>query len=119
MASFWKPKACGQTKLPDRSVLIGQKFLENVEIEKLKCDILVQLLFSLVREWYLSTSSGFRYNPNTCQDIPVKKGITFTLLVLDFILLDFEVQSYVTLCIIKVKLVPFTPRDWVSNLGSD
>ena len=25
MASFWKPEACGQTVLPDRSVLIGQK----------------------------------------------------------------------------------------------
>ena len=26
---FWKPEACGQTELPDRSVLIGQKFAEN------------------------------------------------------------------------------------------
>ena len=24
LANFWKPKACGQTELPDRSVLIGQ-----------------------------------------------------------------------------------------------
>ena len=23
-ASFWKPEACGQTVLPDRSILIGQ-----------------------------------------------------------------------------------------------
>ena len=35
LASFWKPKACGQTVLPDRSVLIGQKLMENA-----KCDIL-------------------------------------------------------------------------------
>ena len=40
LASFWKPEACGQTVLPDRSVLIGQKLVENANIEKFKCDIL-------------------------------------------------------------------------------
>ena len=40
LASVWKPKACGQTVLPDRSVLIGQKLVENAKIEKFKCDIL-------------------------------------------------------------------------------
>ena len=30
---FWKPKACGQTVLPDRSILIGQKLLENAKIQ--------------------------------------------------------------------------------------
>ena len=40
MASFWKPEACGQTVLPDRSVLIGQKMVENAKIQKFKCDIL-------------------------------------------------------------------------------
>ena len=40
LASFWKPEACGQTVLPDRSILIGQKIVENVKIEKSKCDIL-------------------------------------------------------------------------------
>ena len=40
-ASFWKPEACGQTVLPDRSLLIGQKLAENAKIrEKFKCDIL-------------------------------------------------------------------------------
>ena len=29
LASFWKPEACGQTVLPDRSFLIGQKLAEN------------------------------------------------------------------------------------------
>ena len=37
---FWKPEACGQTVLPDRSVLIGQKLVENAKIQKFKCDIL-------------------------------------------------------------------------------
>ena len=32
LASFWKPEACGQTVLPDRSVLIGQKLVENAKI---------------------------------------------------------------------------------------
>ena len=40
LASFWKPEACGQTVLPDRSVLIGQKLMENAKIKKFKCDIL-------------------------------------------------------------------------------
>ena len=35
---FVKPKACGQTVLPDRSVLIGQKLVENGKIQKFKCD---------------------------------------------------------------------------------
>ena len=39
-ASFWKPEGCGQTVLPDRSVLIGQKLVENAKIKKIKCDIL-------------------------------------------------------------------------------
>ena len=40
LTSFWKPKAFGQTELPDRSVLIGQKLVESAKIQKLKCDIL-------------------------------------------------------------------------------
>ena len=39
LASFWKSEACGQTVLPEGSLLIGQKFVENAKIEKLKCDI--------------------------------------------------------------------------------
>ena len=31
---FLKTKACGQTVLPDRSLLIGQKLVENTKIEK-------------------------------------------------------------------------------------
>ena len=34
LASFWKPEACGQTGLPDRSILIGQKLVENAQIKK-------------------------------------------------------------------------------------
>ena len=37
---FRKPEACGQTVLPDRSVSIGQKLVENAKIKKFKCDIL-------------------------------------------------------------------------------
>ena len=40
LASFWKPEACGQTVLPDRSVLIGQKLVEKAKIPKFKWDIL-------------------------------------------------------------------------------
>ena len=49
LASFWKPKACGQTVLPDRLVLISQKLVENAKIQKFKCDILInfQTMFTL------------------------------------------------------------------------
>ena len=40
LKSFWKPEACGQTVLPDRSVLIGQKLVENAKIQNFKCYIL-------------------------------------------------------------------------------
>ena len=40
LASFWKPEACGQTVLPGRSVLIGQKLVENAKMQTFKCDIL-------------------------------------------------------------------------------
>ena len=33
LASFWKPEACGQTVLPDWSVLIGQNLVENAKIQ--------------------------------------------------------------------------------------
>ena len=39
LASFWKPEACGQTVLPDRSVFIGQKMVQKAKIQKFKCDI--------------------------------------------------------------------------------
>ena len=34
LASFWKPKACCQTVLPDMSVLIGQKLVKNAKTKK-------------------------------------------------------------------------------------
>ena len=38
-SQFWgvfeKPEACGQTVLPDRSLLIGQKLVKNGKIQKL------------------------------------------------------------------------------------
>ena len=37
---FWKPEACGQTVLPNRSILVGQKLVENAKYEKMKCNIL-------------------------------------------------------------------------------
>ena len=40
---FRKTVTCGQTVLPDGSILIGQKLVENAQIQKLKCDILSNL----------------------------------------------------------------------------
>ena len=36
LASFWKPEACGQTVLPDRSLLIEQKIVEKCQNWKIK-----------------------------------------------------------------------------------
>ena len=33
---FLRPEAGGQTVLPDRSILIGQKLVENAKIENIK-----------------------------------------------------------------------------------
>ena len=30
---FWKPEACGQTVLPDRTILIVPKLVENAKIQ--------------------------------------------------------------------------------------
>jgi len=40
LASFWKPEVCGQTVLPDITVLIGQKLEDNAKIQNFKWDIL-------------------------------------------------------------------------------
>ena len=41
LASFWKSEACGQTVLPNKSLLIGQKLVEHAKIKKkFKCDIM-------------------------------------------------------------------------------
>ena len=37
---FLKSEACGQTVLPEKSILIGQKLVENDKVQKFKCDIL-------------------------------------------------------------------------------
>ena len=39
LATFRKTEVCGKTVLPDKSISIGQKLLENAKIEKPKCDI--------------------------------------------------------------------------------
>ena len=46
MASFWKPEACGQTVLPDRSILIGQKIGGKCQNWK------IQMRYF---EWFLNT----------------------------------------------------------------
>ena len=40
LTGFLKPKACGQTVLPDRLILFGLNLVENAKIENLKCDFL-------------------------------------------------------------------------------
>ena len=50
---FLKIEACSQTVLPDRSLLIGPKLVENAKIKKFNCDILsnFQTMFRCCSEW--------------------------------------------------------------------
>ena len=48
--SFWKPEVCSQTVLLDRSVLKGQKLVENAKIQKFKCDIFSNFQTLWIRE---------------------------------------------------------------------
>ena len=72
LASFWKPESCGQTVLPDRSILIGQKMVENVKIQKLLCDILSNFQTMCRRreeqagEWLLSQSCYCTFSSLQC-----------------------------------------------------
>ena len=45
LTSFWKPEACGQTVLPDRSILIGQKLIENAKKKKKKSNATFWVIF--------------------------------------------------------------------------
>ena len=40
LVSLWKTSVCGQTVLPDRSILIGQKLVEMPELKIFKWDIM-------------------------------------------------------------------------------
>ena len=64
LESFWKTDACGQTVLPDRSILIGQKLVENAKNSNAtfwvifkQCDLVhVQYYISYIFIWGLEVS---------------------------------------------------------------
>ena len=51
----WASEVCGQTVLPDRSVVIGQKLMENAKMPKFKWDILgdfqIMCVAFFVQKW--------------------------------------------------------------------
>ena len=53
LASFWKTEACGQTVLPDKSVLIGQKLVENAknQMQYFQTMFFGSILFFRMRHW--------------------------------------------------------------------
>ena len=57
--------------LPDRSVLIGQKLVENAEIQKFKCDILSNFQTMLRK---------VRRRPHLLSTHPTKEKSAFSLL---------------------------------------
>ena len=64
---FWKPEACGQTVLPDKSVLIGQKLVENAKIKN--SDGTIWMIFKQCDSDLFDFFSLFawRKNPNVTQ----------------------------------------------------
>ena len=68
LASFWKPEAWGQTVLPDRSILIRQKLMENAKIEKLEMRLFGWFSNTvLLMSWQESDSKSVS-NPHNGQD---------------------------------------------------
>ena len=64
LASFWKPKGCGQTALPDRSIFIGQKLVENAKIQMR--DILSNFQHTLkLFHHFLSFFLSFKKSPSS------------------------------------------------------
>ena len=51
LASFWKSETCGQTVLPDMSVLIGQKLVENAKIQMRHFWVIFKQCGSLLTEY--------------------------------------------------------------------
>ena len=88
LASFWKPEACGQTVLPDRSVLIRHKLVGNGKVQKFKCDI-----FS---------------NFQTCRTVRDSLSRSKSKLTLCF----YIVQSSPDLVIVKLVKVPGLVRNY-------
>ena len=70
--SFCKPEAYGQTVLPDMSTLLGQKSMENANIEKSKCDIMGQKFIKNAKN-----GQFWRVFENSLQSNSVTKQVTF------------------------------------------
>ena len=62
--SFSKPEACGQTVIPDRSLLIGQKVMKSAKIQKFKCDILSRQKF--IENAKIVSILAISWNPEVC-----------------------------------------------------
>ena len=78
LASFWKTKAWCETVLPDMSILMGQKLVENANVKKFKLDILddFQTLWALFhfpeKFWRKSISQTKKILKKSRQSVVVK-----------------------------------------------
>ena len=89
LASFWKSEACGQTVLPDRSFLMGQKLVENAKIKSFDATFwvfsnniqyIVQnlTLISTFKYWKFG-SLRFFVNSNHCGMLELPQKIVFLM----------------------------------------
>ena len=69
LASCGKPEACGQTKLPDRSILIGPKLAKNAKIEKFNWDIL--------GDFQTMCASVGKRKPTFCSSIALGRRLSY------------------------------------------
>ena len=76
LASFWKSEACGQTVLPDRSLLIGQKLAENTKIDKFKMrhfGLFSNTVLYISRNWLSQLTFGTTNNPGQLLTLSLHK----------------------------------------------
>ena len=135
LASFWKPEACGQTVLPDRSVLIVQKLVKNAKIQKSKCDILgnFQTLWcssgSLITDQMChgSLNRGIRDNTNLTMGLILPIGsnwlidyISYPLTSTTFMLINPEGHQTRALRLFSdLMSIPHQHSDWKSRYGKN
>ena len=127
LVSFWKPEACGQTVLPDRSLLIGQKLVEMLKFKNRNATFWVifkhcdkdeintflpkDATFHLVIRWSLKTTKSFPmfFESIHCDWKSTKKSHsklkiwTFCQIMLTFLSSAYFLPNYAWICLFIIS----------------
>ena len=72
LASFWKPEACGQAVIPDRLVLIGQKWWKMPKFKREDFQTTVSLLVSGQPLFGFSLCLHYSFLPSKASSIQIR-----------------------------------------------